>query len=696
MSLSGKIALASCCLALVLRADEPTLRTAAELRTLPESSARSGRSFDLTAQVIHAFPNSRAFIVSDGSGGVSLTVSDAIPAASIQIGDVVRWLGSAAFGSNHLLKSTCQAVTNLGNRALPPVPLTDPQQIAEGHCNYSRVKVTGLVTAVFRDEIDPHYCYLVLRTGEHSLYAAIALPQPSDYDCARLETAEVELVGTCSPDAGNRLFLGPTIHLASTNDIRIVRPAPSDAFSVPHIEDLYRGRASDITRLGRRKIDGVVTATWARNNLMLQTDSGTNLRIELSDDRLPACGVHIEAVGQLGTDLYHLNLSRARWRPLPPAAATSDITPTEITAQELMSNPRGERKFKPQHQGRLFNLTGVIRSLSPASDPLARMMLMCDDYLIPVDASSCPEALSALELDSTVAVTGVCVLDVPDWNPNAVFPRIEGLMLVVRSAADIAVLARPPWWTPARLLAVIGSLLAVLIGILVWNRILNRLVERRSRQLLREQAARVGETLKVGERTRLAVELHDSLSQTLTGVSFQIDAAEQARQKDPSQVKHYLDVARQTLKSCREELRNCLWDLRNNALEEEDAEVAIRRTVEPQIGDAELSIDFKVPRQRLTDNTFHAILSIVRELAVNGVRHGGATHIAIDGRTDGDRLVFSVKDDGCGFDPDNRPGSDEGHFGLLGVTERVEALDGTMEIASGAGSGTRTAISFAL
>ena len=231
------------------------------------------------------------------------------------------------------------------------------------------------------------------------------------------------------------------------------------------------------------------------------------------------------------------------------------------------------------------------------------------------------------------------------------------------------------------------------VGFVIWNRALNRIVERRSRQLSRERIARDGAELRIAERTRLAVEIHDALSQTLTGVSFQIDAAEEARKHDPSRIKKFLDIARQTLLSCRKDLRNCLWDLRNNALEESDTARAIQRTVEPHIGDTELSIDFDVSRRKLTDNVFHAVLCIVRELAVNASLHGAARHISVSGQLEGDILAFDVVDDGTGFDPAHHPGVGEGHFGLLGVSERAETFRGQVSINSSPGLGTKVCVS---
>ena len=96
-------------------------------------------------------------------------------------------------------------------------------------------------------------------------------------------------------------------------------------------------------------------------------------------------------------------------------------------------------------------------------------------------------------------------------------------------------------------------LLAVL-AIVVWNWSLRRLVARRSRQLLDSQIKKAESDMRFKERTRLAAELHDAISQMLTGVSLQIDSAADTIRTDLPAAERFLAIARQTLLSCREEL----------------------------------------------------------------------------------------------------------------------------------------------
>ena len=266
--------------------------------------------------------------------------------------------------------------------------------------------------------------------------------------------------------------------------------------------------------------------------------------------------------------------------------------------------------------------------------------------------------------------------------------------MLVRADGDdsLAVTNLPSFLTPAAIAIVFGTLVSLATLILIWNAFLRSLIDRKGRALLKEQLGHVTAELKTEERTRLAVELHDSLAQTLTGVSLEIDTARKLADGFNVQMLKHMDIAARTLKSCRDELRNCLWDLRNRALEAKDVNDAIRQTLTPHLAGARVSVRFNVARSRISDNTAHAILQIIRELTVNAVRHGKASCIRIAGTLDGEKLMFSVRDNGSGFRPEAAPGFAQGHYGLLGIRERVDTLEGEFAIDSVPGKGTKARI----
>ena len=109
-----------------------------------------------------------------------------------------------------------------------------------------------------------------------------------------------------------------------------------------------------------------------------------------------------------------------------------------------------------------------------------------------------------------------------------------------------------------------------------------------------------------------------------------------------------------------------------------------------------MAVRFNASRSRLSDSIVHAVISIARELSVNSVRHGHALRIFIAGEHRDGRIRFSVRDNGIGFEPANCPSSSEGHYGLLGIRERLRDLRGEMKIDSRPGKGTKTTITIML
>ena len=260
-----------------------------------------------------------------------------------------------------------------------------------------------------------------------------------------------------------------------------------------------------------------------------------------------------------------------------------------------------------------------------------------------------------------------------------IYPVFLRFTLYPHDAEDIQVLASPPWWTPFRLLMLVLVFAVLLAGSSAWSIALNRKAERRGRELYEERASHAIAEKKVEERTRLAVELHDSISQTLTGVAMQLEVGN-------------IETAQTMLTSCRNDLRVCLWDLRSRTFEEKDMTEAIERTLEPHSVGAKISVRFNVPRVWLSDSETHTILHIIRELVVNAIRHGHATEVKVAGEYHGNTISFSVRDNGCGFSQGNAPGPEQGHFGLLGIRERLKEFSGSFNIESAPGKGTKATV----
>ena len=223
------------------------------------------------------------------------------------------------------------------------------------------------------------------------------------------------------------------------------------------------------------------------------------------------------------------------------------------------------------------------------------------------------------------------MLDSDFWRPSLPFPKNKGLFLVARRPDDIVVLRRPPWWTPTKFLVAATIMAGVIVMILIWNAALRVLVERKSREVAKAKTKKLESELRIAERTRLAADLHDSLSQNLTVIGYQVSAAKNTLGgKDPATTE-CLDTVSKMIRSCRTDLRRCLWDLRNDVLDEPDFAEAIRKTVAPVAGTTSVEVQFEGPRAAISDLMAHGVLNAVRELVANAVRHGEATTIRIAG-----------------------------------------------------------------
>lgn len=589
-----------------------------------------------------------------------------------------------------------QSLEIMSSEEMPPIPHVPFKDWADAKWRDRPVKMRGFVKDAFRDEIDTVWNYLEVRSDHEIVYATFTTDGTDSERLRSIIGAEVEIAGLYRTQrSGRRRMIGRLFSTPGWDWIKIVKPAPTDPYDVPLLDDSLATATAIADGVERRRTIGRVVAVWHGNRFLMRTlDNASIVRVDLADRHVPKYGQCVEVTGLPETDLYRLNLSRAIWREIPATAAPEPAA-IDVTVRDLTVSASGTRGFQTDYHGKTVRMCGLVRNL-PSPTGEGRLGLECDGQIVPVDASACPEAFMGVEIGCTLSVSGTCLMETENWHPNAPFPHVERFAIIARTPDDVVVLKRPPWWTPGRLAIVIGSLLSLLIAVLVWNRSLRTLAERRGRALAKEEIEHLASDLKAAERTRLSAELHDSIAQNLSGVSMELDTALNGDEFLPPGATQHLSRASKTLDSCRVELRNCIWDLRSRALDEPDMDRAIRIALGPTVGKKKLLVRFNVPRSVFDENTARTILNIVRELASNAIRHGHANEIRVAGGLDGDMLRFSVCDDGTGFDPERRPGVLEGHFGLKGIEERVSFFNGEMKIKSSPGQGTRVAVNLKL
>ena len=654
------------------------------------------RHFALTGTVASVHNYSGEIIVEDSSCAVWIDVPDL---GECSPGDFVRATGITTRNVTGGTYARCLDLERLA-RNLPPAPVeVDFSKLKSGAFDNHFVLVTGEVRDVAIDEIDPRCILVTLSHGNEWARVAITVSEPSVRQSAKrlnaLIGANISLTGLCTTqNTGFRRLFGRYIGVRDIRSLVVNRQPPADPFDIPLLSELKVHTPEEISAQCRRRTKGTVIAVYGGNRFIISDDDGAIHNIETDESTLPTYGDRVEVAGVPETDLYRINLSHAIYRQLPKGNMTYTQAITIPSLCSLFSDSFGRGRIDPSHHGKVIRVSGSILDMSSAIPPKS-IILKDGDFSLTVDTSALSCDSMRMSVGYRIEVAGVCVVDIGNMDGLAPFQHAANLILVPRRPEDIQVIARPSWWNAKRLVAVIGVLLAILLAFLIWNRILTHVINRRNRQLLKEQITRATSALRLEERTRLAVELHDSLSQNLTGITFQINMADKLADGSQANLKQRLSFALRTLQSCRNELRDCIHDLRSQALDQRDMNEAIRIALQPHLNDAKLNLRFNVPRTRISDNTTHAILRIIRELATNAIIHGHATKIDIAGTIDDNRLMMSVRDNGIGFDPENRPGVRECHFGLQGIAERIQQFNGTMHIDSTQGAGTKVTLTLA-
>lgn len=682
-------------MAVVLAGDGDALTAAALAESLDRASRCAFSLRVLVSSVVRHSPQESFLSVSDDSGSIFLFCQHGPNTPLLSPGDVIEAQGRLQ--TIREIPTPVPIITNAVVRARQtPRPAIDVsiQDVNRGLFNWQPVRIRGLIRDAFRSETSREWGILSICDEESILRIHVPLSGTSLEALSRLTGRIVCAEGFPNPHSGSfRIFAGCDFQCPGLSHIKIIDNSDSDHFSVPSAGTLLHKSPLQIATSGRVKASGTVLCTWSGNRAIIATDTVGCIQAQFSGTNLPPRQTHVEVSGFPQSDLFHLLLTQAEWKPDGgEVRRTSKVL--KLTAHDIFPERSGSASYaQARLHGHTVSISGRVHRLTDERLHAGTILIDDGNLIFSVDVSSVPAVHDKLEVGCQIAVTGICLINAEYWRPGRVIPQLRNFSVIVSDEKDIEILSYPPWWTPIRLLFLVCVLLAVLMAILVWNASLRRLATRKGRDLMREQLSLVSAELKTEERTRLAVELHDSLAQNLTGVSLEIDTASKLADEDHCAMLAHLSTAAQSLKSCRDELRNCLWDLRNRALEAKTMDEAIRQTLVPHVSGVGLSIRFNVPRECISDNTAHAILRIIRELTLNGIRHGGATKIRIAGSVEGDRLFFSVRDNGRGFDPDAAPGFDKGHYGLLGIRERIDEFEGEFSLTSAPSKGTKAVIS---
>ena len=191
---------------------------------------------------------------------------------------------------------------------------------------------------------------------------------------------------------------------------------------------------------------------------------------------------------------------------------------------------------------------------------------------------------------------------------------------------------------------------------------------------------------QIGERARIARELHDRLGSGISAATRLIELARAYQIAAPDRARDRIAQAEEALRAAAEDVRKITYDLRLHA-GAQGFQVALERAVEAiRPDDVEVRIEVVGDESWVTPLVVDELFLVVREAIRNAFVHASARVVAAHVEFAPHEVRGAVRDDGVGFDP-AEPGRPDG-IGLHSMRERMELMGGRISIYSAPGQGT--------
>lgn len=661
-------------------AELPPLTTATAVRSLSPEAAAGERPVALRGTLLLVTRQRDALVLRDETDGIYIELNHVIGNAR-RPGDRLEVEGVTGAG-DFAPMVRAKRITWVGAGPLPEPRPTNIAELNAGGFDAAWIELEGIVRsckpaipdppAVARGgAAAPELWALTIAQGDDRMTVQVrdrAVPE-------QLIDAKVRLRGVVfNVHNANRQFVRANVQVAHQGMISILAPPPPDPFARPlqRIDEILRFTPAGFT--GHRiHVRGVVTAHHQGRTLWLQ-DGNRGLRVATDQEGALAPGDVIEVAGFADHGGYAPGLSDARFRKV---AAGAPPQPVVLRAADEIA----------RQDSNLVQIEARLEEVRSTVDGLVLTLNWNDSTvgaLLPRVAGGRGDA--AWEPGSRVRATGICVPRQPDFvRPSGLWVA-DQMQLQLRSAADVAVIQPAPWLNSRRALALSISVAVVVLLALIVGAFFAR------RQIVqREEARKLAEVefaAMLAERNRLARELHDTIAQELNAVSMQMELAKNSAKSGAiGDVLPHVSTAHGIVRGCLTAVRESIWDMRSHILEKNDLLGALR-TVAGQLGGGRgcaIHAQAHGRPRRLAPMIENNLLRIGQEAVANALKHSGAREIRIDLHFEPARVRLVVRDDGRGFDPGApRTG---GHFGLRGIRERVDQMNGELNLRGGEGGG---------
>ena len=491
-----------------------------------------------------------------------------------------------------------------------------------------------------------------------------------------LVNALVRLRGVASWIGENELQL----LVPSQGFIEAREQPPQDPFVIPSIPIASVIRFNNsFQEVHRLKVEGVVT--YRRSGLVFLQDGSGGVAVRTAQSPAMSEGDQVEVVGFPQRGAYSPILTEALLRKQKTAFVPAPI-PCFIT--DILQGKR---------DGTFVQLKAMVLGQQHLSSGDTILNLEAENRAFRASLAKGRGQLATLPVGSVVQVAGVCYAERAESPGQELAlkdePMIAAFNLLLRNPGDVVLLQRPPWWNWKHTTGVVGGLMLVLVGTLVWVHMLRRRVSERTRDLETamaklEQETKVAATL--AERQRLAGEIHDGLEQGLSGIMMQLNAVTSTFEEKPGEARGFLDLARNMVRFSHAELRHSLLNLQSPLLANADLGTAlaeIAKQMKSGINRTEIITHTTGTVIALPPLVENHLFRIGQEAINNALKHAHARTIQINLCYSEATVRLSVCDDGDGFDKSAVLAGTVGlHLGLRSLRDRARKMGGQLTVVS--------------
>lgn len=455
------------------------LQTAGQIRQLTREQA--ARQNPVRLQGVVTFFDQKNFFrfMQDDTAGIYFYLDATTHYPPLAAGQLVELEGEVSPGeyAPMVIPSRIQI---LGAGTFPaPQPVTF-EQLVSGQEDSQFVEAHGIVRAVHFDQ-ETEYFLVEIATGGGRLTAyASNLPVAQSGD---LVDSTVTVRGVCVTrfNRQRQLF-----------DIRLLVPRPTDlVVDTAEASDPFATPAQPIQQLlqftpqgsyGHRvKVVGTVIYRQDDDRLYIE-DQTEGLYIETKQAGPLSVGDQVEVLGFPAKGKYTPILQDAVFRKIGSGSLPE---PDRIAVDEALMGT---------HDYRLVRIEATVLDRSRRSGEQFLVLQVPSGFIFHayIESTGGGTDFAHLQNGSKVAITGVCLIDIGgDWQAGEAW-RAKSFRILMRSAADIVVLKKPPWWNLQKLLWAVGILGVVVLGAFAWVAVLRRRVQKQTgiiREKLQTEAA---------------------------------------------------------------------------------------------------------------------------------------------------------------------------------------------------------------